>query len=260
MVPAGVSFAKLAQRVAQPQFGGMMPRRPSIFSTLTTFLENRYRSHPGSFLVYSAIVTAILAGLIVAGLAGLPGVVSHPASPAEPSRDVTLNKPANTPNLPSQAPDPRTSANPPRVTDLVRLSATAPVIHPCRLAEAAACFRLTIHVASATSGDIQIGFQIDGPRMAGTHAVVGNSTACKGYAAEGLLYFSDTHDVGLQTATYDRPITGVLEFACDGDLVPGTMVSTQITLDIARPHTDPEGGRFILDDMALVAATTRSSG
>jgi hypothetical protein len=237
----------------------MMPRRPSIFSTLTTFLENRYKSHPASFLVYSAIVTAVLAGLIVAGLAGLPGAVSHPATPAKASRDATPTGPsANAPNQPSQAPPPRTSADLPRVTDMVRLSAVAPVIHPCRVARAAACFRLTIHVASATSGDIQIGFQIDGPRMAGTHAVVGNSTICRGYPAEGLLYFSDTHDVGLQTATYDRPITGVLEFACDGDLVPGTIVSTQITLDIARPHTDPEGGRFILDDMALVGATTRS--
>ncbi|HEX6375939.1 MAG TPA: hypothetical protein VFZ91_09465 [Allosphingosinicella sp.] len=231
-----------------------MPRRPPIFSRFTTFLEARYTSHPASFLVYSAIVTAVLAGLIVAGLEGLSGAGS-PASRSESSRDaVPIKRAENASDPPSRVGAPEASPQPPRATDLVRISATPPVIHACKVAEATACFRLTIRVASATNQDIQIGFQIDGPRMAGTHAVVGNSTACKGYAAEGLHYFSDYQDVGLQTATYDRPITGVLEFACDGDLVKGAMVSTQITLDIARPHGDPEGGRFILDDMALLGA------
>ena len=233
-----------------------MTRKFALFSRLANFLEDRYRSHPANFLVYSAIVTAVIGGLILAALLGLPKSLSDSKSSVTSSTEAPSIPPevqiAEPERLPSGTPGEQV-----RLRDTVRVFTADPVIHPCVIATSTACFRLAIQVSTATKADLQVGYDVDGPAMAGTHAIFADGTVCKGYPAGGLYYFSDVQDIELQTAAPDRPISGVIEFACDGELLKGEQASVQIGLSLARAGIGQQKTRFNVANLPLRAQGMR---
>lgn len=230
--------------------------RFALFSRLANFLEDRYRSHPANFLVYSAIVTAVIGGLVLAGLSWLPAYVADteavPISSTEP--------PAAAPEAQAAEPNPAPPADgsgQSRIRSTVQVQAIDPVIHSCAIAVAKACFRLPIRVSTATDSDVQVGYEGDGPGMAGTQSIFVDGTVCKGYPAGGLHPFSKYHALELQTASPDRPIVGMIEFGCDGELFAGAKASIEINLSLARPGTEQQNTLFALASLPLKAERRR---
>lgn len=236
-----------------------MARKPALLSKLANFLEERRRSHPANFEIYGTILTAVIGGLILAAVLWLPKSLSGPQG-----AEVASNKDSTTAPKPlAVEPEPSAPVSPKdrvRIRDTVGVLASDPVIHPCVIATSKACFRLPIQISTKNGNDLQAGYNSDGPAMAGTHAIFGNGTACKGYPVGGLSFFSDVVDVDLQIAAPDRPITGVIEFGCDGELFAEMNASVQIVLSVARAGIEQQKARFNLADLALKADGQRNKG
>jgi hypothetical protein len=72
-----------------------------------------------------------------------------------------------------------------------------------------------------------------------------------------LHLFSEYHRVELQTAAPDRPVTGVIEFGCDGELFAGEKASIQINLSMARAGIEQQDTLFALTSLPLKAERKR---
>jgi len=144
------------------------------------------------------------------------------------------------------------------VSDLLKITSAAPVIVKCY---DPTCIRLFVEIrpngisrVSLAAADV-----MNGSHLLDTQAFSSTGATCDGHDVGGLpvgvTYSSGEFGWGRGgapfIATATKPATMMLEFRCDGRLIPGDEIRVQITL-----FADPDGrgiqlARFVFSGMRL---------
>lgn len=242
--------------------GSIMQRIARWTAAITNRIERLYSSHPGNFIIIGAIVSTVVAGVILA-LMQIP-------SPGTYSTDLTLNageqlasRHVTTEKRASKtAGDITPALKPPTVSgsnpkQLIRVYSPDPYAFPCRPNGGSNCFRLRISIQPTAPGDFAIS-HIWGSPIEGTHAIMGDGTACKAYPVVGI---STTDAEGqlliptelVTTASSDRHLDGVIEFVCDGPVAAGDEAILKMTLYVAQENERAMRATWTLDKLRIKA-------